>query len=189
MLSCILLLGTVNTNRHDTIGEVLLKYARRVRWMADLRPYWLYSGELRPDGDFFSETGREIIDVTVSHPTAVSNVERACRSKLAVTFEAERLKKVKYAQLAASHNADVTPFALETFGAFGDSARDLVKRIAKSSKPEITGWTQHQILYGLSNEVAIAFQRGNERIITRCFQRARQAESQPAGVRFFVRLH
>src|SRR4051812_285956 len=72
MLSCILLLGTANTNRHDTIGEVLLKYARRARWIADLRPHWLYSGDLRPDGDFFSESGRELIDMTVSHPSAVS---------------------------------------------------------------------------------------------------------------------
>ena len=127
--------------------------------------------------------------MTVSHPSAVSNVERACQSKLAVTFEAERLKKAKYTLLATAHNATVTPFALETFGAFGDCARELVKRIAKSCKPEVTGWTPHQILYGLSNEVAIALQRGNERIVTRCLQRARQAQSQPVGVRFFVRLH
>jgi len=188
-LSCIFRLGSLNTDRHDEMGEVVQKYARRAGWLASVRPHWLYSGELRPDGDFISDSGREIIDFTVSHPTATSNVERACQGKLAVTIEAERQKRRKYAALAESHNAIVTPFALETFGAFGDRARDLVKRIAKSSKPELTGYTPHQILYGLSNEVAIALQKSNARIINSCFREARRSQSVPAGVRFFVRLH
>ena len=57
------------------------------------------------------------------------------------------------------------PFAIESFGTFGQAAEDFVASIAEHASHGFTFWNKQQVLTGLINSVACAVQRGNAQAI------------------------
>ena len=67
-------------------------------------------------------------DVTVTHTTAPSNLRISSISARAAASRSESLKSKKYFDLA--DHFDFWPFALESFGAFGPKALELVNLLS-----------------------------------------------------------
>ena len=76
----------------------------------------------RLDVAFWADGVRHFVDVTVRHPRAVKYREAAARADGAATREAERNKRIRYPALADQGLAAVRPFAIESFGRFGEEA-------------------------------------------------------------------
>ncbi len=70
-------------------------------------------------------------------------------------------KSAKYRDLAAAAHAEFFPFVVESFGGFGAKAAEFVQSFVRASKSSHLAWCPHEIVYGVSREVAIAVQRGN----------------------------
>ena len=113
----------------------------------------------RPDGMTLIpwEGGRSLLwDFTSCDTLAQSHQVRAVRGAGEVTNYAEEQKRRKYATLTPSYA--FAPICIETLGAWGDSAKDLVRKIGarvreKTGEPRSTSF--------LIQRLALDVQRGN----------------------------
>jgi len=170
-LHCVLFLGQLVSHRHDEVVKILARYVRLVRgFVRELdRDRYHWGAEMRPDLEVILGVLRELIDVTIRHPT--TPVPGA--ASVAAVAQKEKL----YRELASKAGAQLTPFVIETFGAWDSRAREFVARIRAHNDVAVTGMSKHDIFYALSCEVAIAVQRGNARSLLACLQSALSADS------------
>ncbi len=183
-LSCIYFKPLV-TERHHKVAQIAVKYLHRIHTRAVWQPTYL-SRVLFPDVDYDLKEERWLGDVTIPHPIARSNVQVACRAQGQLVADAEAEKISKYRQLSAQYAAGFTPLVVDTFGCFGSKARQFVLDVARAVDDETCDWRQWEILYGLSNSIAIAVQRGNAAVIREGFTQARANPDRQ--VQFRVRL-
>ena len=94
----------------------------------------------------------------VTHP---SHVKQAASRFLYAAKKSEQAKTSKYQVMAARLDMDFVPFSIESFGAFGTKAQDVVKRIVDCVDTGICSWTKKQVRVGLISAVAVSVQKGN----------------------------
>jgi hypothetical protein len=170
-LYCIRFLGQLVSHRHDEVVKILARYVRLVRgFVRELdRDRYNWGREMRPDLEVILGLLRELIDVTIRHPT--TPIPGAASA--AAVAQKEKL----YRELASKVGAQLTPFVIESFGAWDTGAREFVSRIRAFNDVAITGMSRHDIFYALSCEVSIAVQRGNARALIACHQAALSADN------------
>ena len=164
--------------RHDFCVRILAKFVRLVYGIAIIEPAGLVAGDGKhPDLDVLLGLLRELLDFTVRHPTTTV----AGAASAAAVAQKEKL----YRDLAASVGARLTPFVIETYGAWDNAAREFVLRVSKFNDAALTAMSSHDILYSMSCEVSIAVQRGNAQALLANYQCA-EAANEP---RFCVSLN
>jgi hypothetical protein len=178
-LYCVRFMGQLVSHRHDEVVKVLARYVRLVRgFVRELdRDRWSWGVDMRPDLEVILGLIRELIDVTIRHPT--TPVPGAAAS--AAVAQKEKL----YRELASRVGAQLTPFVIESFGAWDTGAREFVSRIRAFNDAAVTGLSRHDVYYSLSCEVSIAVQRGNARAMLACLQYAISADD----VQFHVSMN
>jgi len=112
-----------------------------------------------------------LIDVVVSHPSAPSRISL---EPLAATRRAEKVKVAKYGHIAQAYGARIMAFAVESYGAFGAHATEIVKLIRRelAHSPELRDDTLHALL---PQYLAVCLQKGNALVARVGSLRARQA--------------
>ena len=119
-----------------------------------------------PDPAWFS-TGLVLSDVSVACPTAPSHIPNAQVVVGNVADIRARSKSDKYRAMAQELGAMVIPFTLETYGALGKSASDLLKRLvdAYSLLPNAPlSPAAFSVL--IRQRVSVALQKGNALVDT-----------------------
>ena len=102
-------------------------------------------------------------DFTCVDTLAASNIPLAVQGGEKLATNAEERKRRKYESLQDSHV--FYPFAMETMGAWGLDAKDLVKTIGRRIR-EKTG-EPRSILF-LKQRLSLAVQRGNATSVISC---------------------
>ena len=87
------------------------------------------------------------------HPCAASYVKQASARSLWTARRAEQAKTTKYKDLTESMHMDFVP--LETLGAFGKQAQEVVRRIVSCADPLICCWTKRQVRIELTSAVSL----------------------------------
>ena len=114
----------------------------------------------RPDLQIIYGPTNLLLDVTISHPCAPSYLDHARTPRYTIA-RAERAKRAKYAPIAAEHQALFLPFAMDTFGAGGDSAGVAIGHILSIAEDSMCTWSPAEVGTGANASVAVAIQRGN----------------------------
>lgn len=120
----------------------------------------------RPDLRIEFDIGTFWVDVTVAHPCARS---RKYPRPLAAASDAENKKFRDYGALALQHNATFLPFALESYGAFGTRAREVMKVLRKAAGNAVFLTADFRGGFGsyATQKIALALQKGNAAIARR----------------------
>jgi len=120
--------------RHDALMAVVANELRQAGKPASTEVMINPDGQERMDIVHFDGPRANWTDVVVSNPLcSKSRRKRAASGKLAVARDAETGKKSpNIVVLAKDRRANVRPFAMETTGALGPSAQELVRYIAEA---------------------------------------------------------
>lgn len=155
--------------RHDSVKNAIVKWIKRSGNAASAEPREFSRGaerRLRPD--FQSSLGASTIvgDIVVMDPAAPSN---SGKSAPMATAAKNKVKKYKHFVGKAPGQADqFVPVAFETFGGFSAESVALIGLIGKETRGE--GIESKDVVDGLTNEIAVAIQRGNAACILVCLQ-------------------
>ena len=106
-----------------------------------------------------------LIDVVISHPTAISHQASAKKAPLTVAAEAIRRKHKKYASMTQFQNAEFKAFSCETYGGISNEARNVVTQIADIAVGNGALQSRTSLINELLDEIAIHIQRGNARMM------------------------
>ena len=130
--------------------------------------------EKRPD--ILIELGGStwLLDVTVRHSLAPSNLKDSSVRKRKCLETAESEKHNTYNNLAESVGATLVAFAVESTGGLGAEAQKFVKSIIALSARVRAVWAPHDVVHGLYRTVAIGVARGNARIIANALKDAQR---------------
>jgi hypothetical protein len=118
----------------------------------------------RPDLQLVLNGQYYLIDVTIRHPTCPTYYdckEGSSEVQLASTAIAEKQKIGKYSTMAKDQHASFLPFAVESYGGLGKSAKQVIQLIQQSATDQMLMWPYQQIVENLKAEIAISIQRGN----------------------------
>ena len=74
--------------------------------------------------------------------------------------------------MAKTQQASFIPFAVETYGGLGKSARKLIKLMASAAEDKLQRLSEEEVRKELRESVAIAVQRGNANIMLAEYYRA-----------------
>jgi len=187
--------GASVTSRHHRIAGVLAGLARSVGYTVVREPPFgsvvATSSATDPDtgapfdvddvfiddarGDLLLIRGDErlLVDVTVVRPTAPTHLRNArlavATKGLACAAAAERAKQAKYGALCAERGWKMCAFALESYGALGQSARKLLHTLAsKADEVSAAAFLQHACA-----SLSVALQAANAAIAVGGLQRLR----------------
>src|SRR6202021_2439944 len=91
----------------------------------------------RPDLQLVLNGRQVLVDVTIRHPGCKTNIlHGSARQQLAAAHKGEAEKKAKYAAMAKAQQASFIPFAVETYGELGKSARKLINQIVATAEDQ-----------------------------------------------------
>jgi len=113
---------------------------------------------------------RVLVDVSIRHPLAPSNVRRAQRS-LATAENGEREKITKYERDAQQMGFRFVPFIIETTGGWGPKARALATELANHADNHMD-IPKERALNLLAQGISTAVQIGNAQLLLGCYQAA-----------------
>ena len=180
-LSCVKFAGQLVNHRHKLLCQATENAIRRAGGFARSEPAYLQlASGVRPDIDALFGLNRALVDCTIRTPDSQKPL-----TSLAAAAEAEADKHRTYDALAADLGAKVVPFAIETFGAWGEEARNFMLQLRNFVQTNGRELTASDFYYWACSEISIAVQRGNARAWRAAIQAARAAE-QP---RFSRNLH
>jgi len=129
-----------------------------------------------PDGHVLTGADEVYWDVSVVHPCAASYVRLAAQKHLAAAFARENAKRKDYEGPAQKDGAVFVPFVIETFGAFGFAAKDLLKKVrAFATKSGSFVGNVDELKAATITRIAIALQRHNARTLEQGYHLARAA--------------
>ena len=111
--------------------RTLAKLFRQVGAVVHIEPRIYGSERLRPDMDITFPDRTLMLDVAVTHPASPS---RTSSTPLAAAAYTEKAKYTKYTALAARQAATFLPFVLESYGAFGKRANEVLRILRKAAK-------------------------------------------------------
>jgi hypothetical protein len=97
---------------------------------------------------------------------AKSYRKQAANRVLGAAKIAERRKNLKYLARVEAERAEFFPFIVETFGGFGNKARELIKVLAAHSEVGSDLWSPADISSGIKRDVQDSLIWGNLRIMT-----------------------
>src|SRR6185436_6272455 len=103
---------------------LLAQYFRRAGALVHVEPKVMGQSRVRPDLEILLPDQTLLVDVAVTHPTAAS---RKSTTPLAAARMIQSAKLTKYAGVAAARGGKFLAFVLESFGAFGPQALDILK--------------------------------------------------------------
>src|SRR5208337_5510036 len=157
-LSCLYSAGT--HSRHGAINEIVRRSLVSASVPAVLEPPGLDRGDgKRPDGLTLLpwKQGKALVwDVTCVDTLAISHLPGCSTQAGKAAEEAEALKRVKYRSLEDRYI--FYPLGMETFGAWGPAAKELISAIGNRIK-ERTGEPRSSEF--LRQRISIELQRGN----------------------------
>jgi hypothetical protein len=121
---------------------------------------------IRPDG--YTHALNDLWDVCVTSPVCQSYIDQNSHSKGLVAAKInENAKAKKYCKIAEKEGHTFTPLVFESFGGFGEKARDFLVRASDMALDVAGGGTmeRHEILHDLRCSIAFALVNGNGRLI------------------------
>jgi hypothetical protein len=157
--------------RHDEIVKTIVSHLRRAGILAHIETRPFDGNNRRPDIEVWIGDRRYLIDVTVTHPLAQSNLQ-AAQYQLGASRKAYAGKERKYAPNIAKEDPDtiLVPFVMETLGALHPEAVKLIKSASQyASSPSFSR--------DLYRELSIILQRGNARAILQWQVRLRKSHA------------
>ena len=184
--SCVKLRRKAVTTRHDSVGQLLCRYARSNGALARIEPK--DEASLVPDGEIILPTTTVLFDVSGVHPAALSyrrsNELRAGASMLT----RQTTKNTKYLSYATNLNAKFVPFVLDTYGWLSKPALRLVNEIENQALhprlPASTRITSTNFLPLL----AVDWQRGNANVVYQWSAMIRAAQLRSAALLSAARI-
>jgi hypothetical protein len=115
------------------------------------------------------------------YPGATSHVRAAAKEPLCTAANKEEQKKQKYTEAANAEGMAFRPFVLETYGAFGKEAQQIVKQAVKEmadklppdtlTKAGLSTWTAASFRTHYLQRISICLQKGNAKAIIKRAQR------------------
>ena len=147
------------TVRHDWLVELLAKFFRSAQAIVHIEPRIYDSDRLRPDLDIMFPNRRILVDVTIVHPTSPS---RTSRIELSAAAAAEAQKTRQYSALARNHGASLLALAMESYGAFGKEATELMRILMTALDSNSSFNISQAVNCGYPVQaISVALQRGN----------------------------
>jgi hypothetical protein len=147
-------------SRHSAVNELIKRALMSAEIPSKLEPTSLIrQNEKRPDGMSLSpwKNGRCLAwDFTCPDTLAPSHLNTAINGPGVVACEAEEKKRAKYASLSPTFC--FVPVAVETLGALGDGADELMHDLGRRIS-EVTG--ERRATEFLLQRLSVAIQRGN----------------------------
>jgi hypothetical protein len=174
-LVCIGQKGRTITDRHHETVDSLYVSTIHAGGLANKEPTRLSGNgdHTRPDLQLVLNGQQVLVDVTIRHPGCMTNIMHgSARQQLAAAHKGEAEKKAKYAAMAKAQQASFLPFAVETYGGLGKSARKLIKQIVAAAEDQMQLLSSEEIRKELTGSVAIAVQKGNAKILLAAYHRA-----------------
>ena len=115
------------TARHDAIVQVLAGMFRRV---GDVRVEVKCAGEtrLRPDLEIILPDRALLVDVAMVHPASLG---RRVTTPLAAARDIENAKMAKYRSVAQQRGANFLAFIMESYGALGKQACEVLRLLTR----------------------------------------------------------
>ena len=160
--------GGFKTTRHSLLVQQLRSILRESFAIVSPRevevPAWRRADGLtaRIDVAFLADGTRTFVDVTIRHPGVAKYRAQAARLDGHAAAVAERAKRLWYPALAAAGLPEVVPFAVETYGRLGPSARRLLAqarhRLAEADE-RFRGWAGTALLQRWQALLSCALQR------------------------------
>jgi hypothetical protein len=147
------------THRHDRLVQVLASLFRVGGGLVHVEAKAPGEERLRPDLEVILPDQRLLVDIAVVHPA--SEAKRSYTA-LAATRTIELRKADKYRDLAGG-DARVLGFVLETYGAFGNEAAEVLK-ILRTCLSRTSLATPSMTYRTMVEMVAVSLQRGNATI-------------------------
>lgn len=183
--SCTLQEGVSVKQRHDSVKQVLAELARSCGYHVEVEPRFPATVETRLDtvtgehvhsvskllahGDLLLVRGntRQLIDVTVVRPTTLTLLRGPASTgahlqPLVAAAAAEKRKHGSYDVECAKHGWKLVPFALESLGAKGGEATQLLQRMAAHA----IGRSPADFLLHADRMLSAALQTGNAHVST-----------------------
>ncbi|MDR3446587.1 reverse transcriptase domain-containing protein [Dyella sp.] len=179
--ACILQESTSRRQCHDAVKMVVAGLARSCGYCVEVEPHFPYAPEVtydpaigavttsfsRPNirGDLLliRDNTRTLVDVTITRPTTMTQLTRGAATTgaharpLVAAAQAEQQKHQKYDAECARHQWKLVPFVLETYGAKGTEARQLLERMSA----HCTDRSPSEFLAHADRLLSIALQTGN----------------------------
>ncbi len=173
-LSCIRLHSSVVNLRHDRINQTIERWISRLGGTHSHEPLHMTTDECerRPDCYFVLGELHGSYDVVVTHPAAPSRVSSSLRP-LAAATRAERRKRIHHARWIAQSGEPFFPFALESFGAFGQAAQQLIRDIASAAADLDPSVSRLATITGMVADISTAIHAGNAIIMLQGLARTR----------------
>jgi hypothetical protein len=191
--ACIRLTGAMVSLRHNRIVATLATLARSVGFAVKREPPFEHRTHLRARAD--EATGEEraelvtdrtrgdlllvrhntrlVVDVTVTRPTAKTELRLRRGKPLASAAAAEKRKHHIYDAACERDRATMVPFAVESYGAKGKQAQKLLLKLADASE-ELSA---EAFLRHASAVLSVALQCGNADIAARGTQSLRMQQA------------
>jgi hypothetical protein len=188
-LACVGGSGRHMTARHDDIVMILSRLATIMGVVNLTEPADLSATDgKRPDVEFHLPEAPLLIDVTITHPAAPSY------RKAVADHGAEKLgddrgtrKSLKYDAIATSNAMQFTPFVIFTYGGWHTSAESVLRKLVAALEPGYCLLSRRDWKDQLTQQIAVAVQRGNANIMINAAHRdqqcARHGRSRPRNPR------
>lgn len=147
--------------RHDRIVHTVASSVRETGGCVSIEPRLHMEDRKKPDLKIL--LGNNVIwaDVVVTNPTAPSHIARASQRRFGATDDAEAKKHKKYSEEVKKVGGHFVAFNLETYGAFGNGADNLVNQILAAYQPEFASAPAATIRRLLTRRVACAIHSMN----------------------------
>ena len=159
-------MGREHTLRHDAVRNDLDLCVNAAGGVCHKEPSRLSSTGDKTHPDLQMVIGGEqiLVDVTIRHPTCptyYAGKNGSANEQLRSTVIAEQQKTTKYSAMAEAQGAIFIPFAVETYGGLGKSAKKLLQIISKAAQDQMLMYPYQRIVQNLRGQIAISIQRGN----------------------------
>ena len=156
-LSCIKLKHLEVTQRHDSVKNLIHKWATRLGASSVLEPQHSQYSQHRADIRISFPDGQDyVLDVTITNPTCPSAIQRAHSHErvLGAATQAAKAKTTQYRPQLADTIDEFVPIAAEVDGGIHDQAVNFIKRMTRLCKDDASCcWTPREAYHAIINEI------------------------------------
>jgi hypothetical protein len=122
--------GREITIRHNQVVATIERFARLAGATVVREPRNLFSEtSKRPDLQIIINHKNYLLDITIVHPTAPSNLNHS-QKLLGQAEVSEKLKINKYDEISQEQHCIFIPFVIETYGGLGKKAQDFLNELS-----------------------------------------------------------
>jgi hypothetical protein len=153
--------GREITIRHHQVVATIERYAKLAGAVVVVEPKHVFSeSSKRPDLQIIMNHKSYLLDATIVHPTAPSNLQHS-QKLLGQAEAAEKLKMNKYEELSQDQHCIFVPFVIETYGGLGKKAQEFLNELSIFAIDHAVIRSRFDIVNGLRYAIACSVQRGN----------------------------